>query len=95
MKQSIYPISSPNSAIHAIKLNRKTTLCGVTPPRYWEMQFEAIVYPEFTEFGICKANNAEGFWVIGNGRGAHISDYMFCPKCYAKMKQIFNIPDSQ
>lgn len=78
-----YPIKSLRSSLHVTGLGFKRTLCGITPPRYWESEFEGQAFPEVGEF-VEKhpATQGEGFYIGRWFAGA----YQFCPKCYELLK---------
>ena len=78
-----YPIHSLKSQVHIIGINQPTTLCGINPPRHWEMSFAGQAYPEIGEFdSLNKASKSEGFkmgWSFA-------PSYYFCAKCYNALK---------
>lgn len=77
-----YPIHSLYK-LHVIGLNQAKTLCGITPPRYWEMSFAGEAFPEINDFDSKnKASKSEGFR-IGWSFAPH---HYFCKRCYNALK---------
>lgn len=79
-----YPILGMNTALHVISLHGKKTLCGITPPRFWEMCFHGQAFPEIGGFELKnKVSLSEGFNI---GRDFAPKGH-FCKRCYAALKK--------
>ena len=88
MEKTFYAYCGINTRLHVMELKANKTLCGITPPIYWEMSFEGEPYAEIGEYDSNHfASKRPGFH-IGS---SFAPDRYFCKKCYLATKKSMGI----